>query len=149
MYQVSDFQRFAASVLRRVVLPVSACLLTAVSAVAQPDAVAIVQSTAMVTPYLAIAGTPQKISIEFTWQNSCIPVSADAVFDSSAEPPILVIRLKVNFHAKTCTKEATSFRREVSFTPLKNGEIPLYVLTSEGGFVAQSKIVSEPAFDFN
>lgn len=148
MYQVSVFQRLTAPVVQRVVLGVAACLLVVAPAAAQPNAVATAQSIVTVTPTLAIAGTPRKISIESTWPNSCAPASADAVFDPSAQLPVLVIRLKINSHAKTCAKGATPFKREVSFTPFKNGEIQLYVLTSEGGFVAQSKIVSEPVFDF-
>jgi hypothetical protein len=148
MHQVSVFQRFAVPAVQRVVLGVASCLLVAAPAAAQPKAVAISQSTVTVTPTLANAGTPRKISIESTWPNSCVPAIADTVFVPSAQLPVLVIRLKVNSHAKSCVKGATPFKQEVSFTPFKNGEMPLYVLTSEGGFVAQSKIVSEPVFDF-
>lgn len=148
MHQISASQRFTTPFIQRVVLSVTACFLVAAAATAQPNTVAIKQSKVTVTPVTANAGTLRKISIESTWPDSCAPADADAVFDASAKLPVLVIRLKVNSRGKSCAKGTTSFTREVSFTPPKDGEIPLYVLTSEGGFVAQSKIVSEPVFDY-
>lgn len=148
MCHVSVFQRFATPAVQRIGLAVTACLWVAATATAQPYVVASTQSTVTVTPTTAMAGTPRKISIKSTWLNSCAPVSADTVFDTSAQQPVLVIRLKVNSSAKGCQKVATPYKREMSFTPSKDGEIPLYILTSDGNFVAQSKIVSGPVFDY-
>lgn len=141
MYRVSVFQRAAVS---QLLLTVAGCLLVVLPAIAQRKPVAVSPVTITVMPDRANAGTPRTISIESTWQNSC----ADAVLDPSVDPPILVIRLAVNSHAKLCAKGPTPYKQEVLFTPAKDGEVVLYVLTIDGKFLAQSNIVSGPVFDF-
>ena len=141
MYRVSVFQRAAVS---QLLMTVIGCLLVVLPAIAHHKAVTVFPFTVTVRPASANAGTPRKISIESTWQNSC----ADAVFDPSVNPPILVIRLAVNSHAKLCAKGATPYKQEVLFTPARDGEVALYASAIDGRFLAQSKIVSEPVFDF-
>ncbi len=103
----------------------------AVAARALPPATASLE----ISPLVAAAGVSRRISITSFWPLGCVPAGMRVVEGEAASPATLVIRME-SVGRVSCVLPLLPHQHVVDFTPMREGDLPVRVISSDGEVIA-------------
>jgi len=99
-------------------------------------------ATVVVSPPVAAPGVSRTVTVNVVWPDACPPAEAIAAPTPRGRPDVLVIRLNEPATFAPCAQVQTPITREVVYTPLLSGELPVRVTSGMGVPLGEGTLVT-------